>query len=331
SLASTWLRTLVVTTEEKADANHRIDNDLAIALLALICRSSTVFDWAIESLKKRNISWVNSGTYPERTPCYQRLIAARIVVLRNLIEASGWKSEEILDDLHRVLNHTPNVHVNDSYLPRQSWQSKPAEIECSLAVSRFLGPNYIVTVIKSPVPERGYRAHVHDATGSLFVHTISGYQLIGGLGTPTYGSSTMRNLARSAHSYCTPRPTQNFAPRLVPFRSFRHTNIRPLKISEKIDEMRNQILWSDRVSDNFEACWTLKKSTIELWVSRASHLTFWTDFDQNYFFDLVSFEGEDLDHTVDQDLRYDGIGNAKQAWKHNLKLSRNLIIKLGVS
>lgn len=328
ALVRPWLQHLITTTEDKAAANHRIDNDLAIALLAHLAGEDRVRAWALDGLARRTAHWVAEGHYPEKTPCYQHLLAGRARIVRACLGPSP--EAEALDRMIAVLGRVPDVHVNDSYLPRACW-ARPgggALPDCDYAASQDLGRGMIATVIADPLSARGYRAHAHDAAGALFVHAPDGTQLIGGLGTPTYRISAERDAARDAGAYAAPRPVTGFVPRLEPWMSFRHTAIRAPETAINCAGPATSVLITDVPSAEFQARWTLGPGEIRLWVSRPSVLEFWSDPDREALTHWIAFDGDITAHVSEPAQRFDGIGHARPATRHRLDLPGTLIIRI---
>lgn len=329
SIASEYLRLLIVKTEDSVGANHRVDNYLAIILLSHLNGYDEVALWASRKLISLCRKWVYRGYFPEKTPCYQALISRRLNIVISAISKNDFILENVpdalsfLEEMLNVLMNFPDVHVNDSYLPLSCW--KRGEVRyCKYAWSCALDGGVVVVIVGDALPDRGFRGHAHDSTGALFVHSPDGRQIIGGYGTETYRVSENRNFSRSIRAYCAPFPEEGFVPRLVPWKSFRHTSIRRVEvnISHRSDgPVVIDIV--DNKSNNYKSSWVVDRSgkgKINLICSRPSVLNFWSDFNPEALAEKVHISGEGLILKCDEGYRYDGIGNRVESFCYEIRV-----------
>jgi hypothetical protein len=328
-----YLKVLILNTEEYVYANHLIDNYLAIIFLAnFACLDSTVL-WACRKLKNITLGWVEMGYYPEKTPCYQSLLAGRTMLVIKSLEVSDVFSKEInyLNRMHRTFLSCPDVHLNDSYLPIESWK-KNSYFHCPYATSLNLEGGYQLVLVDDATPDRGYMGHAHDASGSFYIYDNSCRQLIGGRGTSSYRISSDRDFTRSAKSYCSPRPKRAFVNRLNPWLSFRNTfSIKPIVNKYSLPNSRKKIVIIDKLNDGYSVNWFLpfdREGSVIASCNRESELSFWSDFQSDELFKFIFISGDDLHLESFKGSRFNGIGNEIECYEYHLSFSSFIEFKL---
>lgn len=324
------LRHLIVSTEDSVCANHLIDNFLAIALLAEMLGLDRIVSWAMLWLRKSCADWVMAGYYYEKTPCYQALLLGRVRLVQVALSANGRRADvAFLGQMASVLQRFPAVHMHDSYLPRAQWQTlaaKPAPYARSLS----LGACMNLTLVTDARSDRGYRGHVHDASGALFIHHQDGTQVIGGKGTATYKTSPQRDACRGAMAYCIPYPRCGHTPRLTPWKSFRHTRCRSVDVHDLSRPGAVDVTFHDRRGSGARWSWQGTASQILLTCDRPNVLGFWSDIDPARFATIVSIRGNSSPVTTRPCTRFDGIGNPVSCYFYETAFEKNLILDIKV-
>lgn len=327
-LIQKYLRHLIVKTEDSVCANHRIDNFLAIALLAKILGLDEIVSWAMVWLRKSCTEWVAAGYFCEKTPCYQALLLGRArLVQEALLATCGRADVAFLGQMVNVLQRFPAVHMHDSYLPLAKWRassSGPAPYARHLSLRAELN----LTLITDARPVRGCRGHAHDASGALFIHYSDGTQLIGGRGTGTYKTSLERDACRDATAYCIPIPQSGHTPRLIPWKSFRHTRYRPVRVHDLSSHGEIDVAFHDYRGSG--ACWRWQATSGEILVTcdRPSVLGFWSDLAPESFSQFLRIRNDDAQFTCRLCTRFDGIGNAVPCHYYEVKFQTNLSLEI---
>lgn len=323
-----YLRHLIVSTEDSVGANHLIDNFLSIILLAHMLGLTTIVDWAMTCLRKSCKHWVAAGYFCEKTPCYQALLLGRVRLVRQALSKTGNKTDiSFLEKMSNVLKCFPRVHVNDSYLPLKRWETFSAG-QAAYARSLPLGNQMTLTIVSDARSDRGCRGHVHDASGALFVHHHNGTQIIGGKGTATYKTSDERNFCRGAAAYCIPIPQDNHTPRLIPWKSFRHTRCRSVDVCDKSIPGLIDLVFRDLLGSGAHWRWQAKRQQVILTSERPSSLGFWSDLCPEEFARRVSIQGGSAPLKSRSSTRYDGIGNAVPCYYYQILFKRDLSLDL---
>jgi hypothetical protein len=329
-------KSLILHTEESVRSNHLLDNLLAICALSILFKNLKIFRWSINRLQSLLCEYRRYGVFPEKTPCYQALIASRVGVCISFISTNSdnYKYKIIglktLVGLKQILISAPQIHLNDSYLPLKNWaEVLTGSSEYSVSID---GPNNIKAVLVCDAsPFRGYTGHAHDSTGSAFLINVkNGFQYIGGLGTPTYQNSELRNAARASNSYFIPLPVLNYRARLKPLLSFR--NDRLLKQQSYLSTMslNEAILLIADDSNKYFYEINMRKFdngfSFNFSSSELSVITFWSDVNVEKFSDVYKFRGDIKSKIIQKGSRYDGIFNEIQCTKCTLEFFKSIEI-----
>lgn len=332
-LVPRYLAQLIVTTEDSVGANHRIDNFLAITLLAHISGCDDLRDWALTWMQKTCAPWIIQGYYSEKTPCYQALLLGRVQLLHQAIQDSQPRHASLpfLQRMVDVISLFPKVHLNDSYLPLAQWHDHSRGLPAyAWGGATPAGTTFVV--INDARSDRGYRGHLHDASGALFVHSRDGRQIIGGQGTATYRTSDQRDFSRSNKAYCVPQPQVGGTPRLIPWKSFRHTQCRMLDTATVLSPKGIKISLSDRVGDGFSWDWYFEQTDqgcrIQVTTNRPATIGFWSDLAQDDLHTQVHILGSSkpLAHRLDR--RWDGIGQDLGCHYYEFTFDTHLILEI---
>ena len=169
---------------------------------------------------------------------------------------------------------------------------------------------------------RGYNAHAHDASMSLFVFDSTSEKfLICGYGTPCYSAGEERNLARNAAQY--PTVSNGFKRRISGVGSFRIGSIFKPRMN-KIGKSKFQDQRSTLTYEFFDSYVKIGSDY------NKSKFHFYSDIDglekvNNK--NSISFRGHSIVNKR-KTLRYDGIYNAIDSFHYEISFDSDLVILL---
>ena len=313
-------------------ANHLIDNFISASILSLLFHRYRIARIYIFLLRASLAHSTSSGFYEERNPTYAVGLSIRLQVLIDIIDSIGVDRAEFVSSAFKLrcfkerLLVNPSAQINDSYLPFSAIYKKNKGINtkeehyCPDYFFKKRFGNLEASLILNSIGRRGYNAHVHDASMSLFVFdsTLEKF-VICGYGTACYAACQERSYSRSADQY--PTVSCEFKRTVVGVGSFRLGHIfRP-----KIKEIKKNKFQDERLKLVYE----FNEGSIKISSqNNRSKFHFYSDFDHlekvNYK-GSISFKGESK-VIKRKSQRYDGIYNIIDSYYYEISFDSDLVI-----
>jgi hypothetical protein len=292
--------------------NHFLDNLLAMLAYSALTKDRELYVFIHHEIYKNFLN--RFDFFPEKTPCYCALLNARLQLLSKLdVPFSGF--DQLCRSIEKLLLNNPPVHLNDSYLVFNNWfriYSGP-RIYSGTRISEgyfatLCTDSYVYTLVGKSFGLRGFQAHSHDSSGSLFVHDAQGRQIIGGLGTKYYAAGEIRNRVRSSDAYCkVPGGESKFKIRHF-FGSFRNFgfNTNRYAVQSERDSIALLVNGDQLVSI----------SNNSILFENGGNLAFWSDLSPELLEKTSTFENIDI-LNVEKSIRYDGIYNEVECYYYS--------------
>ena len=312
-------------------ANHLIDNFISASILSLLFHRYRIARIYIFLLRASLAHSTSSGFYEERNPTYAVGLSIRLQILIDIIDSVGVDRAKFVSSAFKLrcfkerLLVNPSAQINDSYLPfsviykKDEGINTEAEHYCPDYFFKKRFGNLEASLILNSIGRRGYNAHAHDASMSLFVFdsTLEKF-VICGYGTACYAACQERSFSRSSDQY--PTVSSEFKRTIVGLGSFRLGRIfRP-----EIKEIKKNKFQDERLKLSYQFDDGIKISSQNI----RSKFHFYSDFD-----DLdkingkcsISFRGESK-IIKRKTQRYDGIYNVIDSYHYEISFDDDLVI-----
>ena len=312
-------------------ANHLIDNFISASILSLLFNRYKIARIYIFLLRVSLAHSTSSGFYEERNPTYSIGLSIRLQVLIDIIDSmrvDRAKFDSLAFKLRffkQRLLVNPSVQINDSYLPFSAIYKKDKGINtkeehyCPDYFFKKRFGNLEASLILNSIGRRGYNAHAHDASMSLFVFdsTLEKF-VICGYGTACYAACQERNFSRSSDQY--PTVSSEFKRTIVGVGSFRLGRIfRP-----KLKEIGENKFQDKRLKLSYQFDDGIKISSQNI----RSKFHFYSDFDDlgksNGKGPISVRGGSKIIKRKNQ--RYDGIYNVIDSYYYEITFDSDLVI-----
>lgn len=316
----TCFHSLQKNIELSVGANHLIDNFISLSILSILFQQTKIAKFYIFLLRLSLSHGTKNGYYEEKNPVYSAGLSIRLQILLDILgglKEKPCRSLNLASELElyntKLLNY-PCAPVNDSYLPSSSLFKNQETLENEnyvpdYFVSKKFG-SILCTIILNSVGNRGYTAHCHDASMSLFLLDLSSHLfLMTSQGTPCYSAGDIRDLSRFNSKY--PGVSCGIERQVKGVGSFRLTEIyKPKVVSTE------HLKFVDKAS-NLE--YKLENSKIIIRSGKKeSKFSFYSDVSglgDPMLKNIISFKNFiEIDETVDE--RYDGIYNNKKCYRY---------------
>jgi len=313
-------------------ANHLIDNFISASILSLLFNRYRIARIYILLVRVSLAHSTSSGFYEERNPTYAVGLSIRLQILLDIIDSIKVDRAEFISLAFKLrcfkekLLVNPSAQINDSYLPFSAIYEKDKgvnikeEIHCSDYFFKKWFGSIEANLILNSIGRRGYNAHAHDASMSLFVFdsTLEKF-VICGYGTVCYAVCPERSFSRRSDQY--PTVSSEYKRTIVGMGSFRLGSIfRP-----KIKEIRKNKFQDKRLKLSYQ----FDDDGIKISSQNISpKFHFYSDFD-----DLdkingkcsISFRGESK-IIKRKTQRYDGIYNVIDSYHYEISFDDDLVI-----
>lgn len=312
-------------------ANHLIDNFLSLSIYSLLFGRSSSPRFFFAASMRLLMRATSHGYYAEKTPIYALGLAIRLNFVWSILSRHKCTVPHIQDVriiIAKLLNY-PEVQLNDSYLPTevlkfgyQILKYRDTSFKTPEYYIHDVYSNYKATLVTNGVGARGYRAHGHDSSMSLFVEKVSsGEMCIAGFGTPEYANTQLRVEAKQHTSY--PSVKSACKRQLKCTASFR---------SGKIYQPDVEVLHSSVVDKNSKLSYRFDKSSISIRASsggQAFVFSFWSPSSRKFIggdTEPLEFKGY-LSYELEKSCAYNGIYRSQAAWIHRVRFLTELELR----
>ena len=313
-------------------ANHLIDNFISASILSLLFQRYRIARIYIFLVRVSLAHSTSSGFYEEKNPTYAVGLSLRLQILLEIISSVKVDRAKFISlalklrYFKEILLVNPTAQINDSYLPFSAIYQKfkgvntKKETYCSDYFFKKWFGNIEASLILNSIGRRGYTAHAHDASMSLFIFDSNLEKfVVCGYGTACYAACQERSFSRSSDQY--PTVASEFKRTIVGMGSFRLGSIFRPQIKEigKNKFQDKRLKFSYEFNDD-----GIKISSQNI----CSKFHFYSDFED---LDMVngkapiSFRGESRVKKR-KTQRYDGIYNRIDSYHYEISFDNDLAI-----